>query len=353
MRPTVHICYDFVEGPHGGGNQFLKALREHFRDRGVYAENPSDADAVLFNSHNFVSPFASKGSLSELLSLRDGNHVFLHRIDGPVQAVRGNDALIDDVIYEINEKLADATVFQSEWSRQANYDAGLTPSSQYDTIINAPDPDIFYTPSNTEFDPENVSIVATSWSANWRKGFEVYKYLDKNLDFDRFSMSFFGNSPVQFENIDHFDPVPSEELADHLRNHDIFITASVKDTCSNSLLEGLHCGLPAVVRDDGGHPEIVGEAGTLFEDKTEVLDAISEVADNYHRYQSNIDVPTISDVGDRYYELIRQTYQSRGGDYSGPRQLSWLGDRRLRTTIHRYVYQWRIQRKIRTLLDRS
>ncbi|MBA7489471.1 hypothetical protein ES702_00005 [subsurface metagenome] len=36
----IHILYKFIEGPWGGGNQFLKALRDYFRKVGVYSDTP-------------------------------------------------------------------------------------------------------------------------------------------------------------------------------------------------------------------------------------------------------------------------------------------------------------------------
>ena len=119
------------------------------------------------------------------------------------------------------------------------------------------------------------------------KGFNVYKFLDDTLDFGRYEMTFVGRSPIKFNRIQHVPPQPSEELAEVLRQHDIFVTASRNDPCSNALIEALHCGLPAVVRNDGGHPEIVGEAGELFEDERDVLDAIGKVAQNYEYYPYN------------------------------------------------------------------
>lgn len=58
MRKTafkIHIAYKFVEGPWGGGNQFLKALRKYFKKAGIYSDSPEDTAAILFNSHHCLS----------------------------------------------------------------------------------------------------------------------------------------------------------------------------------------------------------------------------------------------------------------------------------------------------------
>ncbi len=49
----IHILYNFREGPWGGGNQFLKALRGQLQGRGVYVDTPEDADVIIFNSYPF------------------------------------------------------------------------------------------------------------------------------------------------------------------------------------------------------------------------------------------------------------------------------------------------------------
>ena len=49
---------------------------------------------------------------------------------------------------------------------------------------------------------------------------------------------------------------------------------SQDDPCSNSLIEALHCGLPAIVLNSGGHPEIIGNAGVKFKNRKEIIEAI-------------------------------------------------------------------------------
>jgi len=39
----IHILYNFQKGPWGGGNQFLKALKKEFNQRGIHEEKPEKA----------------------------------------------------------------------------------------------------------------------------------------------------------------------------------------------------------------------------------------------------------------------------------------------------------------------
>ena len=83
-------------------------------------------------------------------------------------------------------------------------------------------------------------------------------------------MSFAGNADKSFNRIRMLGKLDSTELAEQLREHDIFIFASEREACSNSLLEALHCGLPVVCRDSSSNPEVVKKGGIFFDDKHEM-----------------------------------------------------------------------------------
>ena len=313
----IHILYKFVEGPWGGGNQFLKALRDYFRKAEVYSEGPEDADVILFNSHHNVEEVFR-------VKKRFPNKILIHRVDGPISYVRGKDKIIDEIIFQFNELFAAGTIFQSDWSREKNYEIGMSKSPYETIIINAPDPNIFNRGGKKAFDKNKIKLIATSWSDNIRKGFDIYKFLDEHLDFNKYEMTFVGNSSINFKNIKWIKPVPSRELAKILKEHDIFVIASRNDPCPNSLIEALHCGLPAVARNDGGHPEIIGEAGEFFEDEGGVREAIEKVVQDYGDYQAKINLPTFEEIGHRYYNFAQSIYEDYlNGNYR-PKQTSFL-----------------------------
>jgi len=300
---SIHILYEFRDGPWGGGNQFLKALRTQFRNEGIYAESPEEADAILFNSHHFGP---GNTYLDALLRLRRHNPdlVLVQRIDGPIQAVRGTDRQIDNVIYRANALLADGTIFQTEWSRKENVRRGLISRHHAETVINnAPDSGIFH-PSKESSGRSKTRLIATSWAANSRKGFGYYDFLDRKLDWSRFEMRFVGNTPQAFKNIVHIPPQDSAALSKLLRDSDIFITGSSNDPCSNSLLEALHSGLPAVALKSGGHPELVGDGGVLFEGEADLIDAIETVAAQRKDHRKRISVRSLCDIAGDYAHFI-------------------------------------------------
>jgi glycosyltransferase involved in cell wall biosynthesis len=305
----INILQKLKEGAWGGGNQFLKALRKEFIKLGAYEDDPRLADVVLFNSF----PWREEHLFRKIAKLKRAGKIIIHRVDGPISEIRGGDLKIDKIIFSFNNLFADGTVFQSNWSRAENYKLGMKKKSFETVISNAPDADIFNRQGKSAFNREKTKLIATSWSANPRKGFELYKYLDANLDFSKYQMSFFGNSPVEFKNIVKHNPINSQELAAQLKNYDIFITASEKDPCSNSLIEALSCGLPAVYLNDGGHPEIVKGGGEFFEGEGDILAKIDQVADNYEFYQARIQAPSMEKIARDYLEFIKNVYAARAG----------------------------------------
>ena len=300
----INIFLNIKAGPYGGGNQFLKALRDYFIEKKIYSENIEHADVILFNSHH---------QIKELIKIKQKypKKVFIHRIDGPVFLIRKDNIVLDKLIYKVNTKIADASIFQSNWSKQKNRELGLKPNIFETTIINAPNPNIFNKENKIEFNKNRkIKIIATSWAANMSKGFETYQYLDKTLDFSKFEMTFCGNSPFKFKNIKHIAPLPSEKLAEQLKNHDIYITASKNDPCSNSLIEALHCGLPALGLNDGGHPEIIANSGLIFNKKEEITILFNEIINNYYLFENKINLPTMQDVGALYSNFIKGVYEN-------------------------------------------
>ncbi len=302
----IYIEYKFFQGPYGGGNQFLKALKNSLIKKGYYSNNPKKADCILFNSHHNIQEVLR-------LKLENQSKIFIHRLDGPIQLVRGNGHNLDPRIYILNNLIADGTIFQSKWSQKKNYLLGLK-KNNFETIINnGADKDIFYRsePGNVELNIKNkVKLIATSWSENLNKGFHLYKFLDEYLNFNQYHMKFIGNSPIRFKNIQMIKPKESKKLANLLQRSHIYITGSKNDPCSNSLIEALSCGLPCVALNDGGHPEIVKNGGELFNNFNDCLKKIQLVRDNYKTYRDNIQIQHVDQVCELYYKFIKKIYLS-------------------------------------------
>jgi glycosyltransferase involved in cell wall biosynthesis len=299
-RADVAVFHEFRPPPYGGGNQFLLALVGELERRGLDVETnrlSGGTPACLFNSFNF--DFARLRRFA-----RDGARM-VHRVDGPIAVYRGFDDGSDLRILSVNNDLADATVFQSQWSLDKHRDIGLELREPV-VIHNAVDPAIFHPPSKREaLDGRQLHVVATSWSDNPRKGADILRWLDAHHDPAHVRVTFVGNTQLAFERIRRVAAVPSRELAEILRAHDVYLATSRDDPCSNALLEGLACGLPAAYLRSGGHPELVGEGGIGYDDAAELPHVFEQLRTELDRHRAAIHVPDLAKVADRYLEVLR------------------------------------------------
>ena len=121
---------------------------------------------------------------------------------------------------------------------------------------------------------------------------------------ERYEFTFVGRSPIQFRNIRMIPPVASHQMADLFCQHDIYITASRNDPCSNSLIEALSCGIPAIFLHSGGHPEIVKDAGFGFHEAYEIPALLEHLVGEYELRQGKITVPVLHDVCAMYLKIL-------------------------------------------------
>ena len=301
----INILWQFKNEAWGGGNQFLKVLRSYFIDAGCYCEDPLEADVVLVNSKEF---------LSEAMVLKKRHSkICIHRIDGIFSIYRGGHERYNDLrVYDFTENYADGIIFQSNWSMSASKKNGMKSHNKEVVICNCSDPKIFYKTSCANSRLSSlVRLITTAWSDNQKKGFETYQYLDDNLDFNRYEYVFVGRSPLVFKNIKMTGVLTSEGIANELRKSDMFVTATEDDTCSNSLIEGLSCGLPAVALNSGGSSEIVKLGGEIYNSKLDIINKINIVADSLNRYRKDISINSIDVVGEQYFNFMKAVYEQK------------------------------------------
>lgn len=295
----INILFNIKNAPIGGGNQFLRNLKKALVDRNCYAE-PENADVIIFNSYQ---------NIKEVIDFKKKypNKIFIHRVAGPIKRQTSNNDKRDNIAYIANKYLADATIFQSQYSMEANIQQKISRNRTEAIIMNSTDGAIFNCPPNKVFNKnEKIHLVATSWSDNMNKGFGIYDYLDKNLNFDKYEMSFVGNSPIEFKNIKLIPPLNTENLAQFLKTQDIYITACKNEPCSNALIEALMCGLPALCLNSGSNSEILGKGGLLFDKPEEISTLLEEITNNYQKYQNRINCQPMDETTSQYIALAEK-----------------------------------------------
>lgn len=299
---SISLWHEYHKPPYGGGNQFMLALRKALEIHGVrVAVNNAGPgiDVHICNSAWFDTDKFE--SLSKKIPLR-----MIHRIDGPVTLYRGEGRAEDDKIFALNEQFASATVFQSAFSYMQSCELGYRPVSPM-IIHNAVDHEIFHDHERRMFgNDRKIRLISTAWSDNPRKGGPFYKWLDDNLDFERFEYTFVGRVKQRFNNISHIQPQASSDLASILRDHDIYITASLHEPCSNALLEALACGLPALYRNGGGSRELVEFGGLPFNDEHDFCSQLDRLVANYSLFMSSIYMKPMEVISMKYLQLAKK-----------------------------------------------
>jgi glycosyltransferase involved in cell wall biosynthesis len=238
-------------------------------------------------------------------AVKPGAARVVHRLDGPISLLRGTPESLDAdrQCFEFNRQYATSTVIQSWHTIRAIAELGFEPVRPC-LIINACDPTIFFPARTPRPIGQRLRIIATAWSPNPGKGAAIYRWMDENLDPSRYEFTFVGNTAAKLKNARVIEPLPSEGLARELREHDVYITASRNDPCSNAVIEALACGLPALYLDSGGHPELVSMGGLPFSRPAQIP-ALLDRLRRYHAVYRRLITPTsIEDVCRRYMVLL-------------------------------------------------
>jgi glycosyltransferase involved in cell wall biosynthesis len=298
----VSLWHTFHKPPYGGGNQFMMALKGAMERQGVKVVTNTlsrSVDVHICNSCWFdYEKFKSRAA--------DYPIRMIHRIDGPVTFYRGEGRDVDETIFALNRNLASATVFQSAYCFRKSCELGFKAVSPV-VIHNGVDHHVFNAEARAHFAGDGkIRLISSAWSDNPRKGGAFLKWLDGALDWKRFEYTFVGRVKERFQNIEHIQAVPSEKLADLLRGHDIYISVSLHEPCSNALLEALACGLPALYRDDGGNPELVSFGGLPFTDETDIVQKLDRLAECYDSFRNLVYLRSIDNIASRYIKLVEK-----------------------------------------------
>lgn len=294
------IAHEFHKPPYGGGNQFCLALARTLSDRGFVVNKglfPQPAKSCLFNSFNF--DFERMSRLSKFFGR------MVHRVDGPIDTYRGDTSLKNDrKISEMNNVLAHATIFQSEYSRKKYLELGLKFNDPC-VIHNSVDGSLFHCKGriDTRLD-RKFRLITTAWSSNPNKGGAVYSEIEKILDWNRYSWTFVGNTTERFGQINCLPAMPSHALGNVLRKHDIFVTSSLHESCSNAILEALACGLPVAFIDSGSNGELVKDAGEKFTDASTACIAIEKISKSWNEYSKRIQFTSMESVAEKYVQIL-------------------------------------------------
>lgn len=266
----VAIGHIVQHGPFGGGNRFVVSLAQALEAAGHTVRYDVDDDAldlILMTDPRPRSPnvpFAA-GAILRYLVRRNPRALVVHRINECDE--RKGTKWMNRRLRTANYA-ADATVFIASWLRDLAVWRG---ESEASVILNGADTSVFHDRGQQPWTGEGaLRLVTHHWGGNRMKGFDVYEAIDRMMGEPawqgRIDFTYVGNLPpgARFANARHIPPLDGDALADELRRHHAYVTASVNEPAGMHHIEGALCGLPLLYRDSGAFPEYCGPWGIAF-----------------------------------------------------------------------------------------
>lgn len=277
------------DGPWGGGNRFINALRDALVSEEhtvVHSLADPDIDIILIVDPRLRSPNVCFGAGAALryLTFRNPNALVVHRINECDE--RKGEPFINHKLVRANY-VADATVFVGEWlTKLPVWREHLR--QPWFVIRNGADTRIFNANGFTPWSGAGpIKLVTHHWGYHPMKGFDVYGGVDQLLGMDgwdhRLSLTYIGQLPANFsfQNVRYVQPLNNESLAGELRTHHAYLTASINEPGGNHQVEGALCGLPLLYRRSGCMPEYCAGFGVAFSGMNDLPDAITQLTGQY------------------------------------------------------------------------
>lgn len=288
----VYLNFEPRSGPYGGANAFLRTLMRALGRHGVTFTSRLDepVDVALVNA------LTNDIGLDDVRKLSDRGVPVVHRKTGyRGRGIAELRAEVDGVIegdrrqIELSPYITHS-VFQSEYSRDVFHSSGF--AGRFSVIPNGVDTSIFNTIRVRRFrgsrprewwrptDP--VRLVVSTWSTDPSKGWsEVSRVAERLRDRRDATLTVVGRVPsgCELPATRTLGPRRAEELAEILKRAHVILNLTQWESCSNALIEGLNCGLPAIYLDSGANREVAGEYGVAYEG--DIVEALDEIRRRY------------------------------------------------------------------------
>jgi glycosyltransferase involved in cell wall biosynthesis len=281
-----------LEHPWGGGNWWLAQTARHLGENGHDVGFALDgaADCIVI-----VDPRVGGNVVfgaDEIETHRESHPRArcLHRIN-ECDLRKGTNE-IDALLADAN-RVADHTVFISDWLRDYHVERWFDLSRPHSVISNGADPAIFNPAGSVELAPGGtMRLVTHHWSDNPMKGFDVYQEVDRLIaagKLEDVELWVIGRWPsaCDWQAARTFPPTTGQELADLLRQCHVYLTASRWEPGGMHHVEGAQCGLPVLYHEDGGGiVELASRYGIGY--RGDVAGAIGEMRERYGELRQRV-----------------------------------------------------------------
>jgi glycosyltransferase involved in cell wall biosynthesis len=238
-----------VDGPYGGGNNFVSAFVKFMTAHGheVVHELVPGIDVLFIQDPRPDESHVDIRSIAHYKQSFPSARI-IQRINEC--DARKNTEHMDHLLLSCST-VNDVTVFVSDWMKNYFFQKGWQCQNTF-VIKNGVDTSV-YAPTNNLETSEKTRVVTHHWSNNYLKGFDCYEFLDylaskhPNIEF-----TYIGRHRNSFVNTKIVPPCSGKELAEQLRGHDIYISGSRNDPGPNHILESIASGIPTYAHAEGG-----------------------------------------------------------------------------------------------------
>ena len=318
----ISINSSFITGPFGGGMVIAALLKRYFVKKGVEVVNhlnDEDIDVILhLNPFTFLrSESASYSFFSAYLyKIKHPETVIIHQINECDE--RKNTNYMNKLLIKTS-KYSDYTVFIASWLKPLLEKQGFPEDQPSSIILNGTDEIIFNTIGKKYWDgQEKMKIVTHHWGGSYLKGHDIYQKIDKllgNKEFaNKYQFTFIGNYPkdLEYKNTNLIKPISGEELANELKKHHIYITASRNEPAGLHHIEGILCGMPVLYVNSGALPEYCEGFGIEF-NESNFEEKLEQIYKQYNFFVEKLKQykNTGEKMSSEYYDLIVDLYEKR------------------------------------------
>lgn len=264
----VLVNRQVVNAPWGGGNNFVRALRQGLPAHGheVVESLAHEPDVIVLAGVDADSMGVDAWTALEHRRKRPSCRIVMRLND--CDARKGT-SLVDATLWSA-AKNCDGLVFVSRWlqehllERWLEIEFGSQFAMQFtrgsdkvehfiasaQVIHNGVDKGLFR-PAEGAAERRWLEVVTHHWSDNPMKGRDVYEAVARSPGPSRFT--YIGRHQCDFTSRTRVvPPLFGEELARELAGHDVYVTGTRWDPGPNHVLEALACGLPVLAHKDGG-----------------------------------------------------------------------------------------------------
>lgn len=291
-----------VNGPWGGGNNFVKALYQYAELFGFkIVENfKEDIDLIFMIDPR---PDTTGCSINEILRYKSYNPSvkLVYRIN-ECDARKGLNNEIDPIIRACS-RYTDMNIFISEWIK--NYhNTHLDWQGKKDFVIYSGTNKQHFR-KNKKIDNGKINLVTHHWSDNPMKGQDIYEKLDEFCGINsNYTFTYIGRTKSQFNNSQLIEPTFGKNLGDILSRYDIYVSGTKYDPGPNHIIESIACNIPTYAHiNSGGAVEMVGEHFT-FSSFEELIGLIQ--SKNFEKNKNKLEVDDWENCMKKYFDLINK-----------------------------------------------